>query len=255
LLPVDNGMPVDIPEHGTSAVANVPIVHVLTALCCAVIGLVTGPALAALTVTVPAEGSTWQPGWWRGAPVNRSRITLVAALSTVLFVLIGGGLGWTAMLPAYLWLAGSAAALAVIDVECHRLPDALTFPLYGAGIALLGIAAAATVNGHAFVRALVAMVAVFAVFFVLAFVGGIGFGDTKLAGALGLYLGWFGVGTVVLGLVAGFVIGALVAIALLLVRSAGWKTDVAFGPSLLAGALLAVLIGRWVVDAYLRTAA
>ncbi len=228
--------------------------NLLTALCCAVIGLLTGPALAALTTTVPADGSVRPPGWWRGAPAGGSRAVLVTGLSTVLMTVIGGRLGWTAALPAYVWLAGSAAALAVIDVQCHRLPDVLTFPLYGAGILLLGIAAAATLNGHAYVRALIAMAAVFAVFFVLAFVGGIGFGDTKLAGALGLYLGWFGVGPVILGLVAGFVIGALVAIVMLLAGSAGWKTNVPFGPSLLAGALLAVSIGRWAVDAYLGTA-
>jgi prepilin signal peptidase PulO-like enzyme (type II secretory pathway) len=46
----------------------------------------------------------------------------------------------------------------------------------------------------------------------------------------------------------------VVAVALLVARSAGWKTDVAFGPSLLAGALFAVLVGRHLVNAYLGTA-
>src|SRR5262249_47193873 len=145
----------------------------------------------------------------------------------------------------------SAVALAVIDIEHHRLPNALTFPAYGAGLVLLGIAAAVQRNGEAYLRAVLCMAAVFVVFYVLAFLGGIGFGDTKLAGALALYLGWRGVGPLVFGLAAGFCLGALVALALLAVRAAGWKSELAFGPSLLAGAMLAVVIGRHVVHAYL----
>jgi leader peptidase (prepilin peptidase)/N-methyltransferase len=91
---------------------------------------------------------------------------------------------------------------------------------------------------------------VFAAFFVLAFLGGVGFGDTKLAGVLGLYLGWIGWDTVLLGLVAGFVVGAAVAVVLLIRRLAGWRTDFAFGPALLLGALVAVVSGGPIVDAY-----
>ncbi|HEX3811634.1 MAG TPA: A24 family peptidase [Mycobacteriales bacterium] len=229
------------------------LVHLVTALCCAVIGLVAGPALASLTVTVPAPGPARAPGWWRGAAADRRRLMVVNALSVVVFAAMGGGIGWRPWLPAYLWLAGTAVALAVIDVDCHRLPDAFTFPAYGAGIVLLGIAALAGGEGHSYLRALICMAAVFVAFYLLAFLGGIGFGDTKLAGALGLYLGWLGVGPLVLGLVAGFCIGAVVALALLAARSVGWKTDVAFGPALLGGALSAVLAGRHLVDAYLGT--
>jgi leader peptidase (prepilin peptidase) / N-methyltransferase len=228
-----------------------PAVHLVTGFIGAAIGVVLAPTLAALTVAVPADGPNWPTGWWHGGTATRQRLLLIGALAAVVLAMVGGGIGWRAWLPAYLWLAASAVALAVIDIEHHRLPDALTFPAYGAGIVLLGIAAA---TGHPtpYLHALIGMAAVFALFFVLAFLGGIGFGDTKLAGVLGLYLGWFGYGPLVLGFVAGFCIGALVALALLAVKAAGWKTDIAFGPSLLAGALLSVLFGRHVVNAYLH---
>lgn len=226
--------------------------HLATGLACAAIGVVLAPTLAALTIAVPADGSDWPAGWWRGGPATRQRLLAIGGLSVVVLALLGGGIGWRSWLPAYIWLGATALVLAVIDVEHHRLPDALTFPAYGAGVVLLGIPAA---TGHPtpYLHALIGMAAVFAVFFVLAFLGGIGFGDTKLAGLLGLYVGWFGFGPLGLGLVAGFCIGALVALVLLAVRAAGWKTDIAFGPSLLAGALFAVLFGRHVVNAYLHT--
>lgn len=226
--------------------------HLATGIGCVALGLVLAPSLAALTVAVPGQGSNRPSGWWRGAPATGRRLRAIGALSAVVFALIGGAIGWRSWLPAYLWLAGTAVVLAVIDIEHHRLPDALTFPAYAAGIVLLGIASAATGDATPYIHALIGMAAAFGLFFVLAFLGGIGFGDTKLAGVLGLYLGWFGYGPLILGFVAGFFVGALVALVLLAIRAAGWKTDIAFGPSLLAGALLSILFGRHIVNAYLR---
>lgn len=225
--------------------------HTVPGVVCAGLGAVLGTPLAALTRTVPADGPTWTPAVLRGEQASPRRRGVLALLAAVVLGLIGAGIGWHAALPAFLFFGAAGTALAVIDVDCHRLPDALTYPTYVAGVVLLGVAAALDRDGDAYVHALVGMAAVFAVFFVLAFVGGIGFGDTKLAGVIGLYLGWLGYGPLLFGLVAGFAVGALVAVAMLLARVAGWRTDIAFGPSLLAGALVAVVIGRHVVRAYL----
>ena len=73
---------------------------------------------------------------------------------------------------------------------------------------------------------------------------GLGAGDVKLAGVLGLYLGWLGWPTLVLGAFAGFLAGGLVSLALLAARRATLATRVPFGPSMVAGALLAIAIGN-----------
>ncbi|MFC7480110.1 hypothetical protein ACFQX7_08815 [Luedemannella flava] len=70
-----------------------------------------------------------------------------------------------------------------------------------------------------------------------------GFGDVKLAGLLGLYLGWLGWGPVIVGTFAGFLFGAVVGAVLMLIRRAGRKSAVAFGPFMLAGAFLAIFLG------------
>jgi leader peptidase (prepilin peptidase)/N-methyltransferase len=67
-----------------------------------------------------------------------------------------------------------------------------------------------------------------------------GFGDVKLAGLLGLYLGWLGWGSLLIGAFAGFLCGGLVGVALLLARRAKRGTAIPFGPHMLAGALLAI---------------
>jgi leader peptidase (prepilin peptidase)/N-methyltransferase len=143
-----------------------------------------------------------------------------------------------------LWFGAAAVTLAVIDVEHHRLPDRLIYPSYGAELALLGIAALIRHEATAYLRALLAMTVLFVAFFILAaVVGSPGFGDLKLAGLIGLVLGWLGTWTVVTGVFAGLLLGGLLAAALMAAaRDMGWSSQFAYGPPLLAGALLAILL-------------
>jgi leader peptidase (prepilin peptidase)/N-methyltransferase len=65
-------------------------------------------------------------------------------------------------------------------------------------------------------------------------------GDVKLAGLLGLHLGWLGWGAVVVGAFAAFVVQAVVALVLLAARRIGLRGELPFGPAMLAGAALAI---------------
>jgi leader peptidase (prepilin peptidase)/N-methyltransferase len=78
--------------------------------------------------------------------------------------------------------------------------------------------------------------------------GGMGDGDVRLAPLLGLHLGYLKPGIVPIGLFLGFLIGAVVGVALMSVSKAGRKTALPFGPFLAAGTVLAVFIGQWGVD-------
>lgn len=75
-------------------------------------------------------------------------------------------------------------------------------------------------------------------------------GDVKLAGALGLFLGWLGLETLAVGAVAGLILGGAAGVVLLL-RGAGRKASLAFGPWLLAGAWVGILAGPVIATTYL----
>jgi leader peptidase (prepilin peptidase)/N-methyltransferase len=79
---------------------------------------------------------------------------------------------------------------------------------------------------------------------------GMGFGDVRLAFVLGLFLGWLGYSHVVLGLFAGFLLGSVAGIVLVVGRRRSRKDAIPFGPFLAAGALLAVLAGTPVLHWY-----
>ena len=77
-----------------------------------------------------------------------------------------------------------------------------------------------------------------------------GFGDVKLAGVLGMYLGWLGWGAVIVGGFLGFLLGGIVGGGLMLARRAGRKSAIPFGPFMVAGALIAVFVGPAIADWY-----
>ena len=98
-------------------------------------------------------------------------------------------------------------------------------------------------------RALLGAAISFAVYLVLALISpsSLGMGDVKLAGVLGLYLGYLGWRTLILGAVGGFVIAALIGLVLLAMRRVTLRTQVPFGPPMLAAALVAVGLGAGAV--------
>ncbi|SDN31138.1 prepilin peptidase [Actinacidiphila guanduensis] len=159
-----------------------------------------------------------------------------------------GLLAWRAgahpELAVWLLLTPAGILLARVDLAVHRLPDVLTLPALALTAVLLGGAALLTRHQGDWPRALIAAAALFVLYGVLFFVNpaGMGFGDVKLAPTLGLALGWYGWPAVVGGTFAGFLLGAVVGLALIATRRATRKTALPFGPFMLTGALLALLL-------------
>jgi leader peptidase (prepilin peptidase)/N-methyltransferase len=172
--------------------------------------------------------------------------------TAVLFGLFAGHFGAHAVLPGFLYLAAVGIALAMIDFDVQRLPDALTLPSYPVGLALLGIAAAVDDRPHAFVHGLIGMAALFAFYGLVWFIypAGMGLGDVKLSGVLGLYLGYLGWGQLVVGAFAAFVVGSVVSIAVVMAAGGNRKTRVPFGPFMLVGVLIGIYAGHPIAHAY-----
>lgn len=181
------------------------------------------------------------------------RYPLVEAACAALFVVMALRFGLDPVLPAYLYLAAVGLGLALIDVDTHRLPDVIVLPSYVVGAVLLGLGALLGSESGELVRALLGGLAMYALYYALAVVqpAGMGFGDVKLAGVLGAYTAWLGWGAWAVGLFGGFLLGGVWGIGLILLRKGGRKSKVPFGPFMLLGALLAVLVGQPAFDAYL----
>lgn len=160
----------------------------------------------------------------------------VGALLAVAALAVRGG--FTLLLPAHAAFAVLASALTALDFRLRRLPDALTFPAYPLLLALLALPG----DGSALLRALLAALALTAGYYALAFSGGAGLGDVKAAGTVGLVLGWTGWHAVLVGTVYASLLAAVWAVGLLAARRASRRTQIPFGPFMMGGALLALLL-------------
>lgn len=181
------------------------------------------------------------PDW--AEPAARRPVAVALAAAAALG-LVAWRVGPVPALPAFMYLTVTGVVLTVIDVALNRLPDPLTLPSYAVGLLALGLAAPFTDRGGArLLHALVGMAALFLLYAVQWFVvpGQIGLGDVKLAGVLGLYLGWLGLPAWLFGTCAGYVLAALYAAGLLAARRATLKSYLPFGPFMLVGVLTAVL--------------
>ncbi|MEV4754026.1 prepilin peptidase [Micromonospora sp. NPDC049559] len=147
-------------------------------------------------------------------------------------------------LPVFLAVAAVGLPLATVDLTCLRLPDPLvaTAAITG-GAGLAGVALTAG-TADQLLRALAAAACCLVGYAVLALLPGsrLGFGDVKLAGVLGLPLGWLGWSPLLVGVALPHLLTGALALALLLTGRAARGTPLPLGPALLAGALFAVAL-------------
>jgi leader peptidase (prepilin peptidase) / N-methyltransferase len=186
-----------------------------------------------------------------------ARYPLVEALTGLLTVAVAWkfGFGWPAL--SAMVLTWFLVALTFIDIDHQLLPDDLTLPLLWLGLALSLWGAAGGPAGltadvrSSLIGAMAGYMSLWSLYHLFRFVTGkegMGFGDFKLFGALGAWLGWQMLFPIIL---LAAVAGALIGILMLAVRGKDRATPIAFGPFLAAAGWLMMMWGRPVVAAYL----
>lgn len=177
------------------------------------------------------------------------RYPAVEAATALLYALVVALLwGDVAQIALGLALVTFLVPIALIDLQTKRIPNALTLPAAGVALAL---GTALDPGGE--VERLIAGVAATAVFAAPAFINpkGMGMGDAKLAGVIGLFLGAAVVPALFIGLITGTVVG----VALIARKGmyAGRKSTIPFGPFLALGATVALFVGEGLMDGYLAS--
>ncbi|MGH8885489.1 MAG: prepilin peptidase [Egibacteraceae bacterium] len=188
-----------------------------------------------------------------GAGVRGPLLEVGAGLA---FGAVAVRVGWDWALPGFLLFAWTLLVVAVVDAKTRRIPNRLTYPL--TPVLLVLLATAALLHGQPVwaYRALLGGAGAFGTLLAVALASprGMGMGDVKLAAFIGVGLGYLGWDVLAVGVLAGFLLGGLVAMALLVVRLRGRGDMMPFGPCLAAGAFLALLVGSRLIDVYLQAA-
>ncbi len=145
---------------------------------------------------------------------------------------------------AFCWLSAHGAAAALVDLAVRRVPNVLTLSSYIGVVAFLAVQ---TASGHDWAGLLKAVIggiglAVFYLVLAVASRGGLGLGDVKLAAGLGTALSWIGITALVAGTVLGLLLAGATGLAAILMGRLRWHQQFPFGPCLVLGALLILLV-------------
>lgn len=230
----------------------------------ALAGALAGPLIHHLAVQAGSDlGFAWSDARCRrcAAPIGISQHcaecglgagrTLATSLVTaLLFGLTAWSFGPVWVLVAYLFFAGMTVALFLTDIDHKRIPNRITYPATPAAALLLASTAVLDGVPGMIPRALLGAV-VYAGFFGVVFLvasGGFGFGDVKLAVSLGMFATFLGWDRLFLSGMATAGIGGVVALVALLAGRAGARTEIPYGPPMIAGTWAAILAGPWLAE-------
>lgn len=186
------------------------------------------------------------------APISW-RYPLVELATAAAFVAVSLRFGAAPAVPAYWVLAAACVMITAIDLEHYRVPVKVLYPAWAIGAVAL-VAASLLGGGLArLVHALLGAALSFAVLFVLHLISprGMGFGDVRLAGFLGMFLGWLSLAQVGVGLFLAFALGSVVGLALVAAGARSMRSRLPFAPFLCAGSFIAVLWGNDIVRIWL----
>lgn len=157
-------------------------------------------------------------------------------------------------LAAYCVLFAGLVAVSIADIRVGLVPRKLLYPTLV--LMVIALVAASAVSGeyHRLVQAAVGGAAAFAVFFAIWFVAprSMGMGDVRLAGVIGVGLGWIGYRQLYLGFLVGLIVGVIIGVVKMLVQGSGRKTALPFGPALAVGAVVGVLWGTSLANIWLH---
>lgn len=176
---------------------------------------------------------------------------LVEAVTGLMSAVCAWKFGWGPQLAGALLLTWALIALTVIDLRTMLLPDSITLPLLWLGL-LFAVAGGGFVDLRAAVIGAMAgylsLWSVYHLFRLATGKDGMGYGDFKLLGALGAWLGWQALPMIIL---LSSVVGAAVGIVLIVLRRQGREVPIPFGPYLAAAGWLALVWGDTLKSAYL----
>jgi leader peptidase (prepilin peptidase)/N-methyltransferase len=184
------------------------------------------------------------------APIS-IRYPIVEAISGILAGYIGWRFGLTWQMGGALIFAWALIALTAIDIDTQLLPDDITLPLLWLGL-LINLNDGFTPPTSAVIGAVGGYLSLWAVYWLFKLTTGkegMGYGDFKLLGAIGAWLGWKMLPVVIL---LSSLVGAGVGIALIVFTRHGRNTPIPFGPYLAAAGLIALFWGEAINRIYLQ---
>jgi len=219
------------------------------------------PSCGALITTwqnIPVISYLFLKGRCRGCKTPISvRYPLVELMTATLAAIAAWhfGAGWEAIMAIALTLA--LVAIAMIDADTQLIPDSIVLPLMWLGLAMSlfhPVPGASTLfisPSDAIVGAIAGYLTLWSIFWLFKLVtgkDGMGYGDFKLLGALGAWLGWQDLPMIIM---MSAVVGAVINITMIVARGKDRSIPIPFGPYLAAAGWITMVWGENIKNTYI----
>ncbi len=184
------------------------------------------------------------------------RYPVIELVTGLLSGLVAWQFGATWLTLAFLVLTWSLISLTMIDFDHQLLPDNITLPLLWLGLLVNTLLPETTVSAaDAVLGAIIGYLSLWSLYWIFKLLTGkegMGYGDFKLLGALGAWMGWQ---SLLLIVILSSLVGAVVGIALLLFRGRDRNIPIPFGPYLAGAGFIAMLWGDALTRLYVSSMA
>lgn len=179
------------------------------------------------------------------------RYPIVELVTGLVSLFLAIQLGATAAMVGAVLFTWALITLTLIDFDHQLLPDNITLPLLWAGL-LFNVGGTYVPLQDAVIGAVAGYLSLWSVYWLFKLLTGkegMGYGDFKLLAALGAWLGWQALPMIIL---LSSLVGAIVGIALMVVKGRGKEVPIPFGPYLAMAGWLAMIWGERITEGYLQ---
>ncbi len=213
----------------------------LVAALCGGLGMLV-PRLIAWVPEPPEPADDKEP--YADIAARPGLVWRTALVCAAVGALVGGSVGLAWSLLFLVPLVPVGVALALIDWRTRLLPTRIIAPTYLLLVPLVVIAALAGGEPRLLLRAAIGWAVMGGIYLLLWLIypAGMGYGDVRLSGVLGIVLGYLGLGQLALGGWSGFLLGGLGGLVLVALKLIDRRHN-PFGPWMLIGALVGIVLG------------
>ncbi|MEH6636135.1 MAG: A24 family peptidase [Halioglobus sp.] len=178
------------------------------------------------------------------------RYPVIELITGLMTLCLGFYFGASVALLGAIFLTWSLIALTMIDIDHQLLPDDITLPLMWLGL-LFNLGGTYVSLQDAVIGAMAGYLVLWSIYWLFKLLTGkegMGYGDFKLLAALGAWLGWQALPVIIL---LSSLVGAVVGIALMIIKRRGKEIPIPFGPYLAMAGWIALLWGDAIMSRYL----
>ena len=223
-------------------------IHILAYVAIGILGLIVGQLIDWCNKRLPDEKKNFSKELFTEYFKHFKPNYLLMIITAIMYVGLLYNFNFSVDLAKYLVLTPMLLSAFCIDLKLQIIPNRLNLTMFEAGLffTFLSVILNTNIGINTFIDNFLGMLVGGGIFLLITLIGGVvagkeamGFGDVKLMGALGLFLGWI---NIIIVSVLAFLFAAIISIGILIFKKKKFNEYIPFGPFIVASTLIVIFM-------------